>query len=332
MRELRSIIQCSPSELRQGLTRYRVVKLAGKARMVEPKYLCMLLKALLAHIDLHAYFHGSVPEEEVVQSLLEEHEVPVEVGGMVLRRWFGRRIGGLPEGDVEEQDEEEEEEEENAAAGAADESGETARPREGKGKGKAHEIQFDMQEIAKAFGMELLTAMAKEEPVRLDAFIAQWREELGDTAAEFAHMDLLKVRAVVARSSQALNADPSSFSQGEHLIHPAPPARPTAALPFKVQYFPKSTLPLDASARFQELFLTRPQWLLDDLLPFIENLAVDKNRRDALLLKYCRTSMAKVTPLSSAVSQQQGQRGRSKTPGAGQKQETVTLYSSRLRC
>src|SRR5450830_1132883 len=96
MRELRSIIQCSPSELRQGLTRYRVVKLAGKARMVEPKYLCMLLKALLAHIDLHAYFHGSVPEEEVVQSLLEEHEVPVEVGGMVLRRWFGRRIGGLP--------------------------------------------------------------------------------------------------------------------------------------------------------------------------------------------------------------------------------------------
>lgn len=53
-------------------------------------------------------------------------------------------------------------------------------------------------------------------------------------------------------------------------------------------YFPASELPLDAASRFSELFSMKPRWRLDEIAPFLEDLAVDSKKRDALTLKFTR--------------------------------------------
>ena len=53
-------------------------------------------------------------------------------------------------------------------------------------------------------------------------------------------------------------------------------------------YFPASALPTDPAARFSDLFLTRTKWKVDDITPFLSDIAVNNKERDKLLLKYCR--------------------------------------------
>ena len=55
-----------------------------------------------------------------------------------------------------------------------------------------------------------------------------------------------------------------------------------------LSYFPASDLPTEAAARFSDLFLTRPRWKVDEISPFLSEIAVDSKERDKLLLKYCR--------------------------------------------
>ena len=55
-------------------------------------------------------------------------------------------------------------------------------------------------------------------------------------------------------------------------------------------YFPASALPVDPVARFADLFLVRPRWKEDEILPFLNDIAIDKKDRDKLLLKYCRAT------------------------------------------
>lgn len=47
-------------------------------------------------------------------------------------------------------------------------------------------------------------------------------------------------------------------------------------------------LPVDPAARFSDLFLTRSKWKVEDLSPFLSDIAVNSKERDKLLLKYCR--------------------------------------------
>jgi sister chromatid cohesion protein DCC1 len=55
-----------------------------------------------------------------------------------------------------------------------------------------------------------------------------------------------------------------------------------------VTYFSRSNLSTDPLSRFNELFLTRPKWTEDDIVAFIEDIAVDKKDCDRLLLKFAR--------------------------------------------
>lgn len=70
-----------------------------------------------------------------------------------------------------------------------------------------------------------------------------------------------------------------------------------------VQHFPHSSLAATPSQRFQELFTLRPQWVLEELQPFIAGLATDgkKAAYDALLLKHGRSVRAKWTKVHREV-------------------------------
>lgn len=53
-------------------------------------------------------------------------------------------------------------------------------------------------------------------------------------------------------------------------------------------YFPKTKLPFEPKARLAELFRVRHRWTAQELDPYVNDLAPDKKRLDALLLKYTR--------------------------------------------
>ncbi|KDN43679.1 hypothetical protein K437DRAFT_291082 [Tilletiaria anomala UBC 951] len=325
MKEVRSVVQASRTELEAGLDLYRVVKLDGHARLISRTYLAKsVLPALLNHLDLHDYCIDNVPESSTIDALATDHGVSRIVAKKVLIKWFGKRIrAGASNGDAEDGDDVHGDGEDLIA----------------KGKGRERSVALKGQEMAKTIGLELLQDMASGQPTKLAAFMARWAEMVGDALVEHANVDLLK-----NGKSSSLISPPCPFpSQGEHLMYPVPPLRPSSSHPARIQYFPRSALPLDAAARFQELFLTRSQWLLPDLLPFVDSLAINQNKRDALLIKFCRTSRVLVPPEehaglgggagASAAKGAGAKRARNKTPGpaVSQKVEHVVVYSSRLR-
>ena len=55
-------------------------------------------------------------------------------------------------------------------------------------------------------------------------------------------------------------------------------------------YLPRSSLPADPGARFNDIFLVKPTWRLDEIIPYVDDLAVDAKARDRLILKWCRTT------------------------------------------
>jgi sister chromatid cohesion protein DCC1 len=57
-----------------------------------------------------------------------------------------------------------------------------------------------------------------------------------------------------------------------------------------IRYFSRNDLPTDPLSRFNELFLTRSKWQEDDIVAFLEDIAVDKKDCDRLLLKFSRRS------------------------------------------
>lgn len=57
-----------------------------------------------------------------------------------------------------------------------------------------------------------------------------------------------------------------------------------------VTYFSRSSLPTDPLSRFNELFLTRNKWKEQDIVAFLEDIAVDKKDVDRLLIKFARRS------------------------------------------
>ncbi|XP_065843264.1 sister chromatid cohesion protein DCC1-like isoform X5 [Oscarella lobularis] len=62
------------------------------------------------------------------------------------------------------------------------------------------------------------------------------------------------------------------------------------AQPPVIWHYAARDLPRNATQRFATLFKTKPKWRLEDLEPYISDLASDKQSMNALLLKYARTS------------------------------------------
>ncbi|KAI9014689.1 sister chromatid cohesion protein Dcc1 [Gaertneriomyces semiglobifer] len=116
--------------------------------------------------------------------------------------------------------------------------------------------------IARFFGKQLL-ASAEATRFSVKTFMERWRAQVPETLT--ISLDML---------------------QGLCLIDPEPTGQ-------SIRYFPKSVLPMDAKPRFEMLFQVRRKWLRQDILPYIDDLASDPKKLDAILLKYGR--MSKVT-------------------------------------
>lgn len=156
------------------------------------------------------------------------------------------------------------------------------------GRAEDGTAKVDMDKVARYIGEQLLKTRALQ-PTKTSTVILEWHNQLSGGGI-----------------SQEVKA-PLSLLRGLYIEFPAPPTPSTSNVPRTIQYYPKSLLPLDPAPRFQELFLTRSQWYLDELEPFIEDLSVDSKRREALLLRYARAKKVKLD------------------------KDEVTVYSARVR-
>lgn len=178
-------------------------------------------------------------------------------------------------------------------------------------------VQLDMNKIAKFIGEQLLKESALQ-PIKLDEYMDTWARLLSGAGAETTQQ----------ASSTAKSLADLALLKGLYILFPIPPQVPNPpGLPRTIQYYPKSLLPLDPAPRFQELFLTRSQWFLEELEPFIEDLSVDPKRREALLLRYARAKKVKM-PIGVKLEKARG--GAAGTAAAAEMRE-VTLYSARVR-
>lgn len=126
----------------------------------------------------------------------------------------------------------------------------------------------------------------------LDDFIKEWTTRLGDVfatssddndQANVVNLDLL-------RGQYLLHADPlsSTASAAAGRSNSSSSTLKSRIPKQRIAFFPSSSLPLEPAARFQALFAARAQWKLEDLLPFVEDVASEKKRREALLLRFAR--------------------------------------------
>lgn len=282
--------------------------LTGYLRIVSRSYLTEVLKALLAHLDAHALEHDRVPLRAAVDALMRACELRRQVAEAVLTSWFGA-------------------------------------PSEANGEAC---VALDGVSIVAFLGLQLLASHAHGKSQPLEAFLDRWTAMVGHGLGHHVDAALLQVRHKVLRCAAqsrcfvtcplfqarhlptytGLLACFSSALQGSFLMHPAPPAEPTALEPASIEYFAASSLSLDVAQRFQQLFRARAQWIFEDLVPFMADVAVDDKKRDALLLKFARTSQA-----SLPVPETKQERRARKARGAGDKppMRFVKLYSARLR-
>ena len=86
-------------------------------------------------------------------------------------------------------------------------------------------------------------------------------------------------------SSSFPPTDLSFPHQGNYLTSSDTLVDPPTAL---LAYFPSAELPVEPGARFAELFLARPRWKVEEIAPFLADVAVDTKERDKLLLKHAR--------------------------------------------
>ncbi|KAJ7228583.1 sister chromatid cohesion protein Dcc1 [Mycena pura] len=122
---------------------------------------------------------------------------------------------------------------------------------------------MDVQGVVREIGLGILRQY-KDEPIAEDPFVQKWKVAVGDTFEAAVSLALLSGNYLV--SSQAGPLDSSDM----------------------LTYFPSSDLPVDPSSRFADLFLTRPRWKAEDIVPFLSDIAVSSKDRDKLLLKYAR--------------------------------------------
>lgn len=180
-------------------------------------------------------------------------------------------------------------------------------------------IALATADVARFIGISMLRD-ARRMP--LVAFVDAWRAALGALAGE-AHLALLHGFFV-------LDPPPASFAgTGAHAAPPADVAPDALARALTVAYFPHTALPLAPAARFQQLFLARPQWVREELVPFVHALTHAHQSLDALLVKHARASRARWSRTHAAVLL----RGEIDAVGAPRAagSETCTLLQARVR-
>ncbi|ORY25957.1 sister chromatid cohesion protein Dcc1 [Naematelia encephala] len=121
-------------------------------------------------------------------------------------------------------------------------------------------------EMVREIGKGLLGAV-KSSGMGLDKLLNDWKEAVGETWSDLVNVNLL---------------------EGDHLLVDPPPA--VTSQPRLIVPFPLYQLPLNPATRFADLFLTRPKWRPDDMIPFLKGLYRDgdSKERDKLVAKFVR--------------------------------------------
>ncbi|RXW24700.1 hypothetical protein EST38_g1139 [Candolleomyces aberdarensis] len=127
---------------------------------------------------------------------------------------------------------------------------------------KAGMWKMNVDEVLSELGLGILRDHKQNNPIEKEVFMDKWRDAVGDTFADRVELRLIAGN-YLERSSGITDKDTLS-------------------------YFPASDLPTEPAARFSDLFLTRPRWKVEEISPFLSEIAVDNKERDKLLLKYCR--------------------------------------------
>lgn len=178
-------------------------------------------------------------------------------------------------------------------------------------------VALDAEKIVHFLGVQTLSSSARI-GIALSDFLRSWSES-------------------------CLSADFRSLAQlgllsGYYILSPSP--SPTITLypnpaSIKIQYYSHHELPTEPAARFQDLFLTRPAWIAADLLPFIQDLALNDKKKDALLLKFTRASKTKVLDWELSDAEKRQWNKDKKVVGDDGKQKNVwrdvVMYSARVK-
>ncbi|KAH7108218.1 sister chromatid cohesion protein Dcc1 [Auriculariales sp. MPI-PUGE-AT-0066] len=121
----------------------------------------------------------------------------------------------------------------------------------------------NIPDIAREIGLDVLRTSQDSSVERLE-FMNQWSNAVGESFTDSIDIKLLEGNCVVR--------DPGTASVQE------------------LVYLPRSSLPTDPGLLFNDLFLVKPRWQVDELAPFLRDVAVDSKARDKLVLKWCRTT------------------------------------------
>lgn len=130
----------------------------------------------------------------------------------------------------------------------------------------------------------------QHKPINLEGFLSEWRGAVGEEHSQHCDLALLavsgRVRYRIAASVRARRQAEHSrlSSQGTYLLNPSKKIGGGDA----ILYFPISSLPSDPASRFNELFSVKARWRVDEIAPFLQGLAADPKKRDALTLKFTR--------------------------------------------
>ena len=144
--------------------------------------------------------------------------------------------------------------------------------------------ELRLDQIAKEVGRELLASKGNK-AISQDQFMEEWRERIGEQFSPHCDLSLLKVSRLVRDQRAELII---SRLQGFYLTNAAKPSASNSGKGDMLTYFPISSLPLEPAARFSDLFSVKQRWKVDEIQPFLADLAVDQKKRDALTLKYTR--------------------------------------------
>ncbi|KAE8220779.1 hypothetical protein CF319_g5748 [Tilletia indica] len=247
-RQLRSIVQASEKEFVQALSEFRVIQLGSRLRLIASSYRVTLLRLIHAQLMLESLSPARVPVQSIVKTLAKESNVPEPITRAALLSWYGEPI----------------EEAEGVKGETAGSSSQIARLRP--------------EPIARDIGLELLSKYRT--PTSLPTFLQEWKKAVGDLFEEHANISLLRGFSLLHPSPLPVALFPPPGTVASAPSHNsnaagsgAQVATPELVKQNSIQYYPASLLPSEPAQRFAELFLTRPHWTQDELLPFLEDLA-----------------------------------------------------------
>lgn len=193
--------------------------------------------------------------------------------------------------------------------------------------GVPNTVALAMPEVARFVGIHRLrqakVRRRAHQRLPLRTFMEEWAHALGTCGSE-AQLSLL-------HGFFLLDPPPASFTSSTPSTDLSPGMLVSA---LSIEFFPHTQLPLTPAQRFQDLFLLRTQWVREELLPFLHDLAgsaPDAKKKatiEGLLAKHARTSRARWSRVHGQVLLR-GELDEGGTRASGA--EECTLYQARVR-